>query len=1179
MIRIKHYFKNFSFAQKNILVLFLFAFLATVLIFSWFRNGHLYGGGDVGIPSYDPNRILNIARFVWWEVSAPGTTVPHGLTSIPFQFIQATLQNLGLSYVTIQALFFWTVLFLSGWGMYLVGKATFGEEKALLSFLVGFFYLLNPYMMIQIWHRFIHNTMFLMAGLPFFYLYFRKWIQEGKFVNLLFFLIINFLAVYIFGTLAFIVTILMLYFYTVIFEAFIPWKSVNYLKRVFLRFFVGILFLFLINSWWILPVFRIIPFTTSTQHSTSSNLSTLMSISKQAIVPFSTLGINPFYLYSQQEFGEVYLTPIFLLLPWLMLIFLIPGFFVTLLSRLSKKYVFWPLLWILTIFLIKGTAPPFGLIYEFIFSKFFVLGILRNPYEKLGILLPFSSAILITLGIEWLFNYKGKFKTLFRGFIIVVVITIAGVFLWPMWAGKIFGDINKPAFVEIPPSYKNADNFIANFKENGRILHLPLSVGESTAYNWQYGYSGVESSQLYFNSLPSISRGFNISYIDNSLNAINSSLDENNIEPAKSLKALQDFNVRFIVLHRDIVWQGGFLQNPHILENTLDNLDFLEDKNQFGDLLVYRIKKEYFKPELILSADVQYLTDNYDSSNLPYLIRENDKGNFLSTIDSKTDPFLLTHSSEVVITPKFSWTYNYNKIPIEQIIDEMPALRALPDSPLYPLLRFKEDILMFSNPGQKNLTFKLTFANKRLVEAYQMKKKKKKDSIIPVIAAYQKLIKNLFETNAAELKNISLVGSKPLADIFARQLMLMEELQGDLSGDELDSWNKAYEQLSGYLRENQFLPVSNIEQFKQMGISYLYITQFDVPQDGEFSLVLASQQSNNLYPNHLLRLNIGIDGHFLELNGEEKGQFIFYDKVKLTGGSHEISIPATASINLIQSNDVLTGSGNVQLISDGFEANSTDHGQSFMDFAVKPVAAQTWYEFSFDSWIKKGDKFRVQLMQDTDLPDPKNPPETIKDYDRFFSKDIYNNYWQSQKIAAMLKPTTKEAKIRLLVEPWDDCQIIVVNKKLCKDKKFRFNFEHEAVVVFKNLQLKRIFNNPLFLYSKLNNLKDNTVGEITNEERRSPVQIVGNLRIERPGFLIFKENYHPDWELRLQEGTTIYKPSKRFVANGFGNAWFIERSGNYSFEVEFSSQQLVYKGALISILAGMIVLFGAIKIR
>ena len=83
--------------------------LATVcimMIASWFRYGLLYGGGDVGLPTYDPIRLFSIVKNIWWDVHAPGFSYPSALTAIPLYFFLTFLQVIGMSPIAIQALLF-----------------------------------------------------------------------------------------------------------------------------------------------------------------------------------------------------------------------------------------------------------------------------------------------------------------------------------------------------------------------------------------------------------------------------------------------------------------------------------------------------------------------------------------------------------------------------------------------------------------------------------------------------------------------------------------------------------------------------------------------------------------------------------------------------------------------------------------------------------------------------------------------------------------------------------------------------------------------------------------------------------------------------------------------------------------------------------------------------------------
>ncbi|MDP3733573.1 MAG: hypothetical protein Q8Q91_03430, partial [Candidatus Daviesbacteria bacterium] len=638
----------------------------------------------MGIPSYDPLRIVEIARFVWWDSAAPGALVPHGVTSLPVQFFQSVLVQAGLPYFAAQATVFWILLFLTGYGMFLVGLSVFGKDKFKLAILCGLFYTLNPYMMIQVWHRFIHNSFFLAAFLPFFYLFWDDWIKRGKFISILLFLLANIFGVYLYGTIAYVVTVVLILSFIFLKHVFIPWQGFKLFKKTTFRFIIGLILWMLIHAWWMLPTFSITPALFSSQHRTFDSVSTLITLSRQTGIPYVLSGVNPFYLFEQADFGEIYKHPVFLTIMWLPLIFLIPGF---LAAIRSKKLAGWGILLAMAVFLAKGAALPFGFIYIFALTKVFVLGVLRNPFEKMGILLPFSSAIIMTVGFKWyLDRFHGKQVKLFKILLGVLLFLQLGVFLWPMWTGRLIGKFDKLALVEVPEYYREADSFIKEQKKEGKILHLPLPLGESSSYNWPYPFSGIESSQLFFSSLPSISRGLNIKYVDDIISAA-SNIFREKVADEKIIAILQSLNVRFIVLHKDIRWQGGLLDNPLKTEEILDSKRFLEKKGLFGELVVYEIAERYFKPRIYTSDYINLLSKGEENSFWPFLLSENtvDLMSPVNPADRSID------SLQTLIIPVKSWTFHPQDIFFEKAITELPAAsKILPGSRLYFLIKLKE---------------------------------------------------------------------------------------------------------------------------------------------------------------------------------------------------------------------------------------------------------------------------------------------------------------------------------------------------------------------------------------------------------------------------------------------------------------------------------------------------------
>lgn len=1152
---------NLNTFKKHLLSVGLFALLATIIIFSWFKEGHLYGGGDVGIPSYDPSRIFDIARFIWWDVSAPGTTVPHGLTSVPFQFVQGIFQKMGFPYVAIQALFFWIVIFLMGYGMFLLSLRVFGKDKFLLSIIAALSYMFHPYIVINVWHRFIHTSFFLAALFPFLFIYWSEWIQKGGLNKLLVFLLINFLGVYMFGTLAFIVVILVLLLSIFLFEVLFPWVGIRHLKVTSIRFLYGVVVWFLIHCWWLLPSFSVGPVNFSSQHSVADNLATLLSISQQAIIPYSVLGINPFYIYYEMEWGNIYNTYIFRLLPLISLIFLIPGFFTSLKNR---KFIFWGLIFVTGIFLAKGAASPFGQAYIYGFSNIFSLGVLRNPFEKLGILIPFSGSILIALGVNYFIELtRGKHLRYMRIVIGILLFLLFVVFIHPFWMGNLFGRVDKPAYVEVPNTYKEADNFIRGQYKDGNILHLPLTTGESATYSWQYGYNGVESSQLYFNSLPSISRGFNISYVDDALSALSSSFSSPLLDDKKLLNLLQIFNIRFIVLHKDMEWKGGHLIDPKRLEAILNDKNFLERKEQFGDLVIFYVKDDSFAPKFRLTDNVQYLISGKEASIWPWVLSDKG-GDLLTPIDNNKDDSLSDYAKEVILIPQSTQTYVERSIAREDITSELPATRILPDSVFYPLIKLKEKLVLSGKSETDKFFYKLTLAGKRIAEAYKLKVRNNQTSLVEILTEYQELLPSLkrgiLDLRVEDLGNVEV----SLESIFARHIVALEKMEEIASDKEKELIADTKLKIKEILKSSSIIPYFDLKEGIDLPKSNRLVSKFEVPEDGSYELLQAHQDSMNLYYEDFKKISLQVDNEVKELNATFKGPFISYGFINLTKGIHEISFYAKKSNNLVKTEKDLEGTGDVKREEGIFSVSTKDQDIGSLEFKISPVTEEGWYEVSFDSWIRLGDKYTVKLIQDNDPDDLRNEGEKLYTFNKNIAQDAYNKYWNKQVLNVHIRPATTQASIQFIVKPWDDCFIVLVDRTPCSNPQIRKAFEHLAEVAFKNIEVKRLFRNPLFLRGSLSNSTAiESIPSGVSFVKKSPILYQGELNITKPQFLIFAETFHTGWNLKIDGLKEVSSP--QFISNLFASSWFIPREGKYTFTIEFTPQRLLTQGIMISL--------------
>jgi hypothetical protein len=82
-------------------------------------------------------------------------------------------------------------------------------------------------------------------------------------------------------------------------------------------------------------------------------------------------------------------------------------------------------------------------------------------------------------------------------------------------------------------------------------------------------------------------------------------------------------------------------------------------------------------------------------------------------------------------------------------------------------------------------------------------------------------------------------------------------------------------------------------------------------------------------------------------------------------------------------------------------------------------------------------------------------------------------------------------------------------------------------------------------------------------EKINPTKYVVHINASEPFFLVFSESYHKDW-VAYVDGQQV--PNEyHFMANGYANSWYINKTGSYIITLEFWPQKLFYIGATISI--------------
>lgn len=815
------------FRSLKIQALFIFLFVSTFVISTWFSGRFIYGGAEVGLFTYNPQRWLEISKYVWWDAVSPGQIIPHFITATPLYFYFYILHLIGLSAQNIQQLIFFILFFLMGFGMFLLTFNIFNENKKKYALVAGLFYMFNAYTLIQVWHRFLYVNMFLATVLPFLILFWGKWIKKGKLGHLTAFLLINFLAVYMYGNLAAVATVWFALSIFSLAEIIFPWLGRSNLKKISFRFLVGLIFWCLTNIWWIAPTFSIGPGLLSGQHSSEDNLGTLVMISRQTIMPYLLQLVNPYYLFYQSELGLIYANIFFKIIPWIISAVIFVGLIVGL---RSKNYAKYSVTFLITVLFVKGAASPFVYPYIFSFKHFYFLGVLRNPFEKLGIVLVIFAAILFALGLQKLYKPAA----------VLILAALIG-FAWPMFRGEIFGTKNFPVKVSIPESYKEADRWFKQQNENqGVILHLPFSGKDVVTYDWDRGYHGVDQNEILFSSLPSLSRSIGIKRVDDTLGSLTYIFTPPFTKDKKQiLKILQNFNVKYIVLHKDIKWQdkdtygdtGGLLK-PEVIESVLDNLDYIKKERQFGQLVIYKLTDESYQPIVRLTDNFQIIYPG-GSNIMQILSLTNNNADLITPVSKKVDEVALSRAKQILIFPNKKIDY----------FESSPSAMIEKTNEIYnQLLQIKEYFYSLGDLQSEQITKDLILSTEKV----------SKLPLSEQVLEYEDLMKKIFNEYSLDL-NIHRLFNSQIAYVLRWHLFVLNKMGVKQDIIKLVDDNAV---------KLEFLP-----QYKNYG----QVFKFTVPIKGDYGLLVPDQ-------------GIGVE---ITANGE----IISSSRMGFEQGNYEISYP------------------------------------------------------------------------------------------------------------------------------------------------------------------------------------------------------------------------------------------------------------------------------------------------
>ena len=483
--------------------------LSLIMVIVWFWKGILFAGAEEQLSFYNFTRSLNLFSYPWYGAGTGSPALP-ALPRIPYFLLFEPLYRLGIPSVFLQAVTFLCLILIGTLSVYYLVKETLGLElkqewKKWVPFLAAIFYLLNPFSMTQIWGRVLSYQFFTFALVPSFLLFFVLSLQKKNIIFCFIASIFSFLLSTAYISPAMVITSWSSIGLYLVFYIFTNRKNTRNILFGLFSFSLTFLLWILLNFFWIYPLIR------HGQEMLSQTLSSLDNIaSLKALAPNSHL-FNAIRLIHREYYDGTYgsfsnnffITVLSLILPVLFL-------FSYSYFRKIKHFLFYSVLFLVSLFITIGANPPTGWLLIWLFKSIPLLQVLRNPYEKFGINLALAYAPFFAIG---LLVISERLATIFKNlklrwfFIAVLVFFMQVILVWPMWKGNFAGGVKVNFWVKIPDYYTQTNNWLNSQKDNFNILHLPLLPEDGVTYTWEYPYQGIEPSEFLFDKA-SVARNF-----------------------------------------------------------------------------------------------------------------------------------------------------------------------------------------------------------------------------------------------------------------------------------------------------------------------------------------------------------------------------------------------------------------------------------------------------------------------------------------------------------------------------------------------------------------------------------------------------------------------------------------------------------------------------------------------
>ncbi len=1082
--------------------------LQSIVFHRWLFKNAVFTYGDVGfyVESMQKGLVSNFLSAIVGNYGFGNFNI--ALSSNPFLLFSGIAAKLGLSSImTEKLILFYPIVFgVSLSSYFFVKKVTDSKIGGLIG---SFVYSFNTYFIITLTGQLYISLAYALA--PFALFVFLHLSKKNTFkIQTLFVLTLCFIGFVDFRILYIVLWILIFYFlYRIIFLKY----SKNMVLFLIFSFIISIVEIFLINVFWILPIFA------------------SQSLTSNEIFSRNLFGDPYFSLPMAITFFHAWWTgakpTVFVVEPIPFYFWIIPicAFSALFFLKRNKNIIFFAFITLLGIFLTKQSDTPFPSFYFWLYTHLPGFNAFREA-SKFYLISAIGFSALTGIFVTEIMQLFRKTQRL-RLISYLIPIIIASVFLWnarPILTGSI-DTLFTPQ--DLPKEYLTFQNFLLSQKAFSRILNTPSIQ--------RFVYSDNTHPAVSYADLP---------------------------DGIKSLdpKLLSLEGIKYVLLPYDSMndvfinygTRQGFTTYIHSIWQSNSN-GFYPLKN-IGKLQIWQSSIQPL-PHIAPVKDLVYITgapqlkDIISLSTSPlvaYYIRSSD--------DSMKDSSLLSSATKIYAVGSCVrcdvYTQYYKNV-------TYPYVSILPDSPLYPIISYKEKKAM---PSLFNIDSALEYdaflSEKRMVEVqgiiYNNLQSHYLDSSLTVNNVLLDTLDNLLSQlhHGIGENNTYLY----VQDHLLQERDIIEQIISTIHN----------QNLSGPLQKT----ITNIDKNLDILSHLAWVSKehdarlvLNIPKTGEYTFYLKKDPQTQVEKVLINSKEINF------LNGNSG--YIFSGKTFLASGDYFTEVVSISSNLLTQ--DALTFNT---------AQNNLDNSISIRDLSDP----QAFYHLSFDYDVISGKTPEVKIVDNASFYENSQQwRDTILD-DILADTDDGKTHHYSRFIQPHYGTTKAELHFILQRLGEQESVIKITNLKLEKvavpvivaemdtgkklsipDISYQEQTPNHYVVHVENasspffLSLSDTFNNGWEIY-------DNLHGKITSTENKNVYH--GNVISE----------YQYDDTTYLMPFISAIRDKKinnavHVSVNSFGNGWLINKSGSYMLDIIFKPESNYIVGLIISG-SSLIVLIG-----